>query len=93
MNTTLETIAAVNESTLKYVTTVQEQVLNAVRQIAAAAPAPEMPQALASWFPQPQPEVIRDIVEETSSFAAKLVEANKSFALGLLGARDAAPVG
>lgn len=89
MNSTLEALASLNESTLKYVTSLQEGVLNAYRNV-ASMPRPEVPAGLSAWTPQPQPDLARSFVEETSSFAAKLIEANKAFALGLISADAAA---
>ena len=83
MNSTLEALASINESTLNYITSVQEGVL-AVHRSVASMPRPEMPAALASWIPAPQPELARSFVEQQSAFAAKLLEANRTFTLGLL---------
>jgi hypothetical protein len=80
---TLEALSAANESTLKYVTSVQERVLSAYRDLASSAK-PEVPAAIAPWIPSPDPEATRDVVEETFAFATKLLEANKAFALGIL---------
>ena len=80
---TLEALTAANESTLKYVTSVQERVLSAYRDITASAK-PEVPAAIAPWVPSPDPEATRDVVEETFAFATQLLEANKAFALGIL---------
>jgi hypothetical protein len=80
---TVEALNAANESTLNYVTSVQERVLSAYRDLASSA-RPDVPAAIAPWIPSPDSEATRDIVEETFSFATKLLEANKAFALGLL---------
>jgi hypothetical protein len=80
---TLDALSAANESTLKYVTSVQERVLSAYRDLTASAK-PEVPAAIAPWIPSPDPEATRDVVEETFDFATKLLEANKAFALGIL---------
>jgi hypothetical protein len=80
---TLEALTAANESTLKYVTSVQERVLNAYRDLATSAK-PEVPAAIAPWVPSPDAQTTRDVVEETFAFATKLLEANKTFALGIL---------
>jgi hypothetical protein len=84
MNSTLEALATINETTLNYITSVQENVLAAHRSVVAAMPRPEIPAALASWIPAPQPELAREFVAQTSAFAAKLLQANTAFALGLL---------
>jgi hypothetical protein len=83
MNSTLEALSAANESTLEYVTSIQERILSAYRDFSATAKA-DVPSAVAPWIPTPERETTRDVVEETFAFATKLLEANKSFALGLL---------
>ena len=80
---TLDALTAANESTLNYVTTVQERVLSAYRDLASGVKA-DVPSTVAPWFPTPEPEATREVVEETFAFATKLLEANKAFALGLL---------
>jgi hypothetical protein len=84
MSSTLDAISAANESTLKYVTSVQDRILSAYRDLAASAPKADLPSSFAGWVPTPEPEATREVVEETFEFATKLLEANKSFALGLL---------
>ena len=44
----------------------------------------DVPSTVAPWFPTPEPEATREVLEETFTFATKLLEANKAFALGLL---------
>jgi hypothetical protein len=83
MTSTLEAISAANESTLNYVTSVQERILSAYRDLASSAKT-DVPSSFAPWVSTPEPEAAREVVEETFEFATKLLEANKSFALGLL---------
>jgi hypothetical protein len=80
---TLDALTAANESTLNYVTSVQERVLSAYRDLASSVKT-DLPSAATPWFPTPEPEATREVVEETFAFATKLLEANKAFALGLL---------
>jgi hypothetical protein len=83
MNSTLEALSAANESTLKYVTSVQERILSAYRDLASSTKT-DVPSSLTPWVSTPEPEATREVVEETFEFATKLLEANKSFALSLL---------
>jgi hypothetical protein len=86
MNSTLDALSAANETTLKYVTSIQEQILSAYRDVASSTKT-DVP-SLTPWIPTPEPEATRGVVEETFQFATKLLEANKSFALGLLEASE-----
>jgi hypothetical protein len=83
MDSAVEALSAANESTLKYVTSVQERVLSAYRDLASSAKTDVAP-TITTLLPTPDPEATRDVVEETFAFATKLLEANKAFALGLL---------
>jgi hypothetical protein len=80
---TLEALSTANETTLNYVTSVQERVLSAYRDLASSVKA-DVPSMIPSWIPTPEAEATRGIVEETFAFATKLLEANKAFAIGLL---------
>ncbi len=51
MDTLTETISTINETTLKAITTLQEQLLAFNREVAAAFAKVEMP----SWLPAPEP--------------------------------------
>ena len=82
MDSTLEAISSANENTLKYVTSVQDRVLSAYRDLASSTKT-DIP-SVAPWIQTPEPETTRQIVEETFAFCTKLLEANKQFALGLL---------
>lgn len=79
----VEALSAANESTLKYVTSVQDSVLSAYRDLTSSVK-PDVPPTVAPWIPAPEPQAAREIVEETFAFATKLLQANKAFALGLL---------
>src|SRR4029079_15949747 len=79
-----ETIATINETTLKAIGTFQEQVLAFHRDVAAALGKVELP----SWLPTAQPLAdvkVDDLVKEVYGFQAQRVEADKQFALGLVG--------
>jgi hypothetical protein len=80
---TLDALTTANETTLNYVTSMQERVLSAYRDMASSVKA-DVPSTVAPWFPTPEPETTREVLEETFAFATKLLEANKAFALGLL---------
>ena len=86
MDTTLtDTIASFNESALKTVGSLQEQILAFQRDVSAAvAKAVDLP----SWVPTPQPlaEVdLESLVEQAYDFQAQRLEEDKQFALGLVG--------
>jgi hypothetical protein len=85
----VEALTAANESTLKYVTSVQDSVLSAYRDLTSSVKT-DVPQTVAPWIPAPEPQAAREIVEETFAFATKLLQANKAFALGLLEASEPA---
>ena len=83
MDTLTETIATINETTLKAISTFQEQVLAFNRDVAAALGRVELP----SWLPTPDPSTdvkVDDLVKEVYDFQAQRVEADKQFALGLV---------
>ena len=82
MSTVTDTIASVNESTLKALATIQDQILAANREAAAlVAKAPAAP----SWVPTPEPVVaIDELVQQVYGFQAKTLDANKKFALALV---------
>jgi hypothetical protein len=83
MDTLTETIASLNESTLKAIGTFQEQVLAFNRDVAAAIGRVEVP----SWLPTPEPTTdfgVDSFVKQAYEFQAQRVEADKQFALGLV---------
>jgi hypothetical protein len=83
MDTLTETIATLNETTLKAIGTFQDQVLTFNRDVAAAIGRVELP----SWLPTPEPTTDFDVdsfVKQAYDFQAQRVEADKQFALGLV---------
>jgi len=84
MDTFTETIATINESTLKAIGTIQEQMLAFNRDVAAAIAKVELP----SWVPTPDPAAadsnVDDLVKQAYAFQAQRVEADKKFALDLI---------
>ena len=82
MSTITDTVASVNESTLKAITTVHDQILSANREAAALlAKAPAAP----SWVPTPEPVVeVDQLVQQAYAFQAKTLEANKALTLALV---------
>ena len=84
MDSLTESIASLNESTLKAIGTFQEQVLNFNREVAAAWSRVELP----SWLPTPevpQSDVkVDDLVKQAYDFQAQRVAADKQFALDLV---------
>jgi hypothetical protein len=91
MDTTLtDTLASFNESSLKTVAGLQEQILAFQRDVSnAVAKAADLP----SWVPTPQPlaEVdLESLVGQAYDFQAQRLEEDKQFALGLVGIWSAA---
>ena len=84
MDSFTETIATINEGTLKAIGTLQEQMLAFNRDVAAAFARVELP----SWVPTPDPAAVDtnvdDLVKQAYSFQAQRVEADKKFALDLI---------
>jgi hypothetical protein len=84
MDTVTDTLATVNESTLKAIGIIQEQVLAFNRDIAAAFSRVELP----SWMPTPDPSAtdtnVDSFVKQAYEFQAQRVEADKKFALDLI---------
>ena len=84
MDSFTETIATINEGTLKAIGTFQEQMLAFNRDVAAAFARVELP----SWVPTPEPAAVDtnvdDLVKQAYSFQAQRVEADKKFALDLI---------
>jgi hypothetical protein len=84
MDTVTETIATVNDTTMKAIASFQDQVLSFHRDVAAAyTKAVDLP----SWVPTPEPlaEVkVDELVRQAYDFQAQRVEADKQFALDLV---------
>jgi hypothetical protein len=84
VDTLTETIATLNETTLKAIGTFQEQVLAFNRDVAAAfGKVAELP----SWIPTPEPLTdvkVDALVKQVYDFQAQRIEADKQFALGLV---------
>jgi hypothetical protein len=93
MTTTQENITTINDSTLEAIVSVQDRVVEAQKEFAAAVAnlVPQMP----SLFPESDRTDLVDpksLVEQSFDFQARLLEANKSFSLGLIEAwAEAAP--
>jgi hypothetical protein len=81
----IDVMNAANESTLKVITFTQDQFLKAYKTVASKVPSAMTP----SWM-QPGRDQSRESIEKAFEFQTQLLEARKSFALGLL---DAAPSG
>lgn len=91
-NTVQQTVASANETALEFITGLQTRIVDANAQLAAAVAGrtPELP----SWLPTaqlPQAPNPRQLVEQGFAFQAKLLEANRSFSVGLLDAWTDAP--
>ena len=82
---TVETLSATTDSAVKYVTDLQERVLDSVRNLAESFNKDISP-TLATWFPAVEPARGREFVEESYAFNARLLELNKSFTIGLFDA-------
>ena len=80
---TIDALISSNETAVKYVTTVQEQILEGLRSLAETLTKAGTP-ALSGLLPTSEPAPARDIVEEAYSFNARLLELNKSFAINVL---------
>ena len=81
---TLEALTAANESTLKIVTAVQDQILDSYKGLAPAVQNALQPPTLPSWLSVPAPEETRDVVAKAFEFQTQLLEADKAFTLNLL---------
>ena len=80
MNNVLKAVASANEAGLAVVTSVQKQLLDFNRQLAAAVNTPDLP----SWLPTPDPSDTAAAVEQAVEFGVKVAKANKDFALGVI---------
>ena len=87
---TAETLASINERSLEALTTAQNGILDAYKTAAEALPLDRLP-AVGSLVPFDAADVA-EVVKEGYAFQTKVLEANKSFTLGLLGvARPSKP--
>ena len=82
-----DTIASANESTLELITGIQNRIVEAHKEFAAAVAGlvPEVP----SWLPTadlPETPDPKELAEQSFAFQQQLLEANKAFTLGLLDA-------
>jgi hypothetical protein len=80
---TLEVLTTANKSTLKVITSVQKGVLDAQKEAASSLAGVETP-SLPDWVPSIDVAATRDLLEESLTFPAKVLESHKAFALGLL---------
>lgn len=83
MSPTRETMAAPNEAALELVKIVQEQILEATKSYVSAIS--ESTADKPAWTAPEPPEHAdpKELIEETFRFQARLLEANKEFALSL----------
>jgi hypothetical protein len=86
-NTIEHTVASANETVLEFITGLPTRIVDANAQLAAAIAGrtPDLP----AWVPTanlPQASNPRQLVERGFAFQAKLLEATRSFSVGLLGA-------
>ena len=83
VTSTLEAISTSNKSALKLLTSVQKGILDAQKEAAATFANIETP-SVPDWVPTLDGPTARELVEESLTFPAKVLESNKAFALGLL---------
>ena len=79
---TIEALAATNDSAVKYATLVKEQVLDSFRSL--TEPLKKDVPTVYSWLPVAESASARDLVEETFAFNSRMLDLNKSFAIGLV---------
>ena len=87
MTTANDTLSSVNDSALEVITGIQERIVAAQKDLAAAIAEllPETPDYVR--LPEmPEGTDPKSIVEQTFDFQARLLEANKTFSLGVLDA-------
>ena len=89
MSVVADTLASINETSLDLLTSVQDGILEAYKNVTDALPTDSLPTI--PTLPAFEPTAIAQLVDEAFGFQAKVLDANKSFALGLLGAT--APAG
>ena len=78
-----DTLASINDTSLDFLTSVQDGILEAYKTVTDALPTDAL--ANVPTLPVFEPSAIAQLVDEAFGFQAKVVDANKSFALGLLG--------
>jgi hypothetical protein len=83
VTTTLEAISTSNKSALKLLTSVQKGILDAQKEAASTFANIETP-SVPEWVPSLDVPTARELVEESLTFPAKVLESNKAFVLGLL---------
>lgn len=79
----IDAIATASDSTVEFVTSAQERVLEGLRSITSAFDT-EAASALVDWIPAARPEGVRELVEASFSLNSRLIEANRTFAVGVL---------
>jgi hypothetical protein len=91
MTTAKDTYSSFNDTTVEFVTGVQERIIDAHQQAASAVAS--IVTDLPDWLPErPESPDTKGMVEESFSLQARLLEANKAFTLGVLDAwSEAAP--
>lgn len=79
------TLADLNESVLEMITSVQDRIVDAHREVAGRA-AGVVPSVPSVPFATPGAETTRELAEQVHDFQVKVLEANKRFTLSLLDA-------
>ena len=84
-STVTDTITSANEATLELITSIQNRIVEAQKEFAAAVAGlvPDVP----SWLPTenlPETPDPKELVEQSFAFQTQLLEANKAFSLGLV---------
>ena len=84
-STAKDTITSANEATLELITGIQNRIVEAHKEFAAAVAGlvPEVP----SWLPTadlPETADPKELAEQSFAFQQQLLEANKAFTLGLI---------
>jgi hypothetical protein len=82
MTTLTDTVATINETTLKVIGTAQARALEANKAAAGFVQARRA--ALPSWLRLPESVSPETVVQQGFEFGAKLLEADRTFALGVI---------
>jgi hypothetical protein len=80
--TVKDIIESANDSTLGFITSVQDRIVDANKGIvsAVARRVPEPP----SWLPTPKTPDAKVLIENSFGFQARLLEANRAFSVALV---------
>ena len=76
-----DNVASTNEATLELITSIQQRIVDAQKEFAAAVSqlVPDVPKTNLTDAPD-----AKELVEESFAFQARLLEANRAFSLGLI---------